>query len=119
MQSCVHFVRLRPFVAPILPAVIASTSAAIAQEVPGDFWVFLPVDAAGSEPAGSEFAGRAARPLAEDPLVVRARRVGIGFETLSPLSDVLERGAPYDGMVPAATSHQWCGVSSGRRSQAR
>ena len=31
MQSCAHFVRLRPFVAPILPAVIASTSAAITE----------------------------------------------------------------------------------------
>ena len=97
MQSCARFVRLRLFVAPVLLAVIASASPAVAQDVPGDFGVFLPVDAARSEPAGSEFAGRAAQPQLDDPLddplVVRARRVSIDFEAFAPLTDVLERGA--------------------------
>ena len=64
-----------------------------AQEVPGDFGVFLPVDAAASEPAVSDFAGRAARPQFDDPLVVRGRRVSIDFEAFAPLTDVLQRGA--------------------------
>ena len=93
MQSCARFVRLRLFVAPVLLAVIASASPAVAQDVPGDFGVFLPVDAARSEPAGSEFAGRAAQLQLDDPLVVRARRVSIDFEAFAPLTDVLERGA--------------------------
>ena len=50
--------------------------------------MFLPVGA-----AGSEFVGLAARSLTGDPLVVRARRVGIDFEAFAPLTDVLERGA--------------------------
>ena len=50
--------------------------------------MFLPVDA-----VGSEFVGLAARSLTGDPLVVRARRVGIDFEAFAPLTDVLERGA--------------------------
>ena len=95
MQSCARFVRLRLFVAPVLLAVIASASPAVAQDVPGDFGVFLPVDAARSEPAGSEFAGRAAQPQIDDPLVVRARRVSIDFEAFAPLTDVLERGAAF------------------------
>ena len=93
MQSCARFVRLRLFVAPVLLAVIASASPAVAQDVPGDFGVFLPVDAARSEPAGSKFAGRAAQPQLDDPLVVRARRVSIDLEAFSPLTDVLQRGA--------------------------
>ena len=95
MQSCARFVRLRLFVAPVLLAVIASASPAVAQDVPGDFGVFLPVDAVRSEPAGSEFAGRAAQPQLDDPLVVRARRVSIDFEAFAPLTDVLERGAAF------------------------
>ena len=33
------------------------------------------------------------RPKAEEPLVVRGRRVRIDFEAFAPLTDVLERGA--------------------------
>ena len=87
MQFCARFVRLRLFVVPVLLAVLAPAVPAVGQDVPGDFGMFLPADA-----AGSEFVGLAARLLAEDPLVVRARRVGIDFEALSPLTDVLERG---------------------------
>ena len=43
MQSCARFVRLRLFVAPVLLAVIASASPAVAQEVSGDFGVFQPL----------------------------------------------------------------------------
>ena len=87
MQFCARFVRLRLFVVPVLLAALAPALPAVAQDVPGDFGMFLPVDA-----AGSEFVGLAARPLAEDPLVVRARRVGIDFEAFAPLTAVLERG---------------------------
>ena len=85
MQFCV---RLRLFVVPVLLAALAPALPAVAQDVPGDFGMFLPVDA-----AGSEFVGLAARSLTGDPLVVRARRVGIDFEAFAPLTDVLERGA--------------------------
>ena len=88
MQFCVRFVRLRLFVVPVLLAALAPALPAVAQDVPGDFGMFLPVDA-----AGSEFVGLAARSLTGDPLVVRARRVGIDFEAFAPLTDVLERGA--------------------------
>ena len=88
MQFCDCFVRLRLFVVPILLAVLAPALPAVAQDVPGDVGMFLPVDA-----AGSEFVGLAARSLTGDPLVVRARRVGIDFEAFAPLTDVLERGA--------------------------
>ena len=89
MQSCARFVRPRLFVAPVVLTVIASASSAVAQEVAADFGVFQPLDA-----AGSEVAVRAMRPQAEDPLVVRRRRVSLDFEALSPLTDVLVRGAP-------------------------
>ena len=83
-----RFVRLRLFVVPVLLAALVPALPAVAQDVPGDFGMFLPVGA-----AGSEFVGLAARPLAEDPLVVRMRRVGMDFEALAPLTAVLERGA--------------------------
>ena len=88
MQFCARFVRLRLFVVLVLLAALAPALPAVAQDVPGDSGVFLPVDA-----AGSEFVGLAARRLAEDPLVVRVRRVGIDFEAFAPLTAVLERGA--------------------------
>ena len=88
MQFCARFVRLRLFVVPVLLAALAPALPAVAQDVPGDFGMFLPVDA-----AGSEFVGLAARSLTGDPLVVRARRVGIDFEAFAPLTNVLERGA--------------------------
>ena len=88
MQFCARFVRPRLFVVPVLLAALAPALPAVAQDVPGDFGMFLPVDA-----AGSEVVGLAARRLAEDPLVVRARRVGIDFEAFAPLTAVLERGA--------------------------
>ena len=88
MQFYACFVRLRLFVVPVLLAALAPALPAVAQDVPGDFGMFLPVDA-----TGSEFVGLAARPLAEDPLVVRARRVGINFEAFAPIANVLERGA--------------------------
>ncbi len=84
-----RFVRLRLFVVPVLLAALAPALPAVAQDVPGDFGMFLPVDA-----AGSDVVGLAARSLAgDDQLVVRARRVGIDFEAFAPLTDVLERGA--------------------------
>ncbi len=83
-----RFVRLRLFVVPVLLAVLAPALPAVAQDVPGDFGMFLPVGA-----AGSEFVGLAARSLTGDPLVVRARLVGIDFEAFAPLTAVLERGA--------------------------
>ena len=60
MQFCVRFVRLRLFVVPVLLAALAPALPAVAQDVPGDFGMFLPVDA-----AGAEVVGLAARPLAE------------------------------------------------------
>ena len=90
MQFCARLVRFRLFVVPVLLAALAPALPAVAQDVPGDFGMFLPVDA-----AGSEFVGLAARPLAEDPLVVRARRVGIDFEAFAPLTNVIERGAAF------------------------
>ena len=88
MQFYACFVRLRLFVVPVLLAALAPPAPVVAQDVPGDFGMFLPVGA-----AGSEFVGLAARSLTGDPLVVRARRVGIDFEAFAPLTDVLERGA--------------------------
>ena len=88
MQFCARFVRLRLFVVPVLLAVLVPALPAVAQDVPGDFGMFLPVGA-----AGSEFVGLAARSLTGDPLVVRARRVGIDFEAFAPLTAVLDRGA--------------------------
>ena len=88
MQFYARFVRLRLFVVPVLLAALAPALPAVAQDVPGDFGMFLPGDA-----AGSEFIGLAARSLTGDPLVVRARRVGIDFEAFAPLTNVLERGA--------------------------
>ena len=84
-----RFVRLRLFVVPVLLAALAPALPAVAQDVPGDFGMFLPVDA-----AGSDVVGLAARSLAgDDQLVVRARRVGIDFEAFAPLTAVLERTA--------------------------
>ena len=87
MPSRVQFIRLRLVVAPVFMAACALAAPAVAQEPADDFGVFLPVDS-----AEFEFAGRAARPQIEQPLVVRARRVGIDFQAFSPLTDVLERG---------------------------
>ena len=88
LQFCARFVRGRLFVVLVLLAALAPALPAVAQDVPGDVGMFLPVDA-----VGSEFVGLAARSLTGDPLVVRARRVGIDFEAFAPLTDVLERGA--------------------------
>ena len=74
----------------LLLAVLALASTAVAQDVtlPGDFGVFVPLDA-----SGAAVAGQALRPLAENAFAVRARRVSIDFEAFAPLTDVLERGA--------------------------
>ena len=86
-----RFVRLRLFVVPVLLAALAPALPAVAQDVPGDFGIFLPVDA-----AGSDVVGLAARSLAgDDPIVVRVRRVGIDFEAFAPLTNVLDRGAAF------------------------
>ena len=90
MQFGARFVRLRLFVVLVLLAALAPALPVVAQDVPGDFGVFLPVDA-----AGAEVVGLAARTLAGDPFVVRARRVSIDFEVFAPLTDVLERGAAF------------------------
>lgn len=57
-----------------------------AQNVPGDFGMFLPV-------AELDTAGLAARSLNDDSIVIRARRVNIDTSALMPLTDVLDRGA--------------------------
>ena len=90
MQSCIRFARVHLSVVSVLLAALAPVPPAVAQEAPGDFGVFLPV-----EEAAGGVAGRAVRPRVDEALVVRARRVGIDFEAFGPLADVLERGAGY------------------------
>ncbi len=90
-----------------------------AQDVAGDFGVFLPVDA-------GRVSGAAAGPSDEARLVVRARPVGIDFDAFSPMGDATGRGAdpavvrlnlfenvvlesPVESVDLAASGYSWSG----------